>query len=237
MDWWLIGHLTPVIVGAIIASPLGTKIASSLGANSEKFSWLATKRDRLLGGLIMVCFGGFTVSAHTLWFHNKFHELGSSGIGCSAFGIFDCASVIANDAYNSDPLFGAPWGVVGMLAFAMFGWLALTVLREPNASWVETHLKVGVGGSAVGVVIALYLVYVEIFPLEGVFCQYCTTAHIADLISLMIFFKLLSLKEGGHWLSSDEKDAENDVKKIAEIRTERKKRGGYVAPTSSAEEE
>ena len=231
MDWWIIFHLTLIILG--MAVPFVPSFAPGL----TKMKWFSNKRSRLLTGLLLVCLGGFTVSAHTLWFHNKFHELGSSGIGCAAFGVFDCASVIANSKYNTDPIFGAPWGVVGMLAFTLLGWLALSVQSEPTAKWVEMHLKVGVGASAIGVLIALYLVYVEIFPLEGVFCQYCSAAHFADLVSLVMFFQLLRLKEGNSWLTESEGAKVEKSNQIAEIKSERRTSGGYVKPTTSSEEE
>ncbi len=237
MDWWLVLHIGLVSSGMVIASPIGGKIANSIGASEDKMRWLSSRRERMLAGLLLVCLGGFTVSSHTLWFHNKFHEMGNSAIGCSAFSVFDCANVIANDDYNSAPLLGIPWGVVGMLAFAMLAWLALSIKKEPSAGWVETHLKAGLGISTIGALIALYLVYVEIFPLEGVFCQYCTVAHIADITSMVIFFKLLNMKNEELWLSAGEKIADSATKSLAEIRAGRKSRGGYVKPTSSGEEE
>ena len=237
MDWWIVLHIILVASGIIIASPIGGKISNVIGAGDNKMKWLSSRRERLLGGLLLVCLGGFTVSSHTLWFHNKFHEMGSSGIGCSAFSVFDCASVIANDEYNTAPLLGAPWGIIGMLAFTMLAWLALSVVKEPAADWVETHLKAGIGLSAIGALVALYLVYVEIFPLDGVFCQYCTVAHIADIASLVIFFKLLNFKNEGIWLTDGEKSIDAKSKNLAEVRTERKSRGGYVKPTTSSEEE
>jgi hypothetical protein len=78
---------------------------------------------------------------------------------------------------------------------------------------------------------------VEIFPLKGVFCQYCTIAHIADIASLVIFFKLLNMKNEGNWLTDGEKSSDEQSKTLTEIRTGRKLRGGYVQPTSSGEEE
>ena len=237
MDWWIFFHISLVSSGIVIASPIGGRIATLFGSSKDKMKWLSSRRERLLSGLLLVCFGGFTVSSHTLWFHNKFHEMGSSGIGCSAFSVFDCASVIANDEYNTAPLLSAPWGLVGMLAFTMLGWLALSVIKEPTAGWVETHLKTGIGISAIGALVALYLVYVEIFPLEGVFCQYCTVAHVADIASLVIFFKLLNFKNEGIWLTDGEKSSDAKSKNLAGIRTERKLRGGYVKPTTSSEEE
>ena len=237
MDWWIVLHIILVASGIIIASPLGGKISNAIGAGDNKMKWLSSRRERMLAGLLLVCLGGFTVSSHTLWFHNKFHEMGNSAIGCSAFSVFDCANVIANDDYNSAPLLGIPWGVVGMLAFAMLAWLALSIKKEPSAGWVDTHLKAGVGISTIGALVALYLVYVEIFPLEGVFCQYCTIAHIADIASLVIFFKLLNMKNEGIWLTDGEKSSDEKSKTLTEIRTGSKSRGGYVKPTSSGEEE
>ena len=78
--------------------------------------------------MVFVCFGGFTVSAHTLWMHNKLSE-GQSV--CSGDTILNCDGLIGNLSYNTDPLFGQPWGLIGMVAFTALMWLVLTIGKDP----------------------------------------------------------------------------------------------------------
>lgn len=232
MDWYLLGYWLPILTGVLIASPFGAKLGDSLGADENRLKWMTTIRGRKLGGLLLICIGGFAVSAHTMWFHNKFHELGNQGVGCASFGVFDCASVIANDDYNT--IFGIPWGMVGMLAFTFLSWCALAVQKDPMAKWVELLLKGGTYASGFGILIALYLVYVEIVPLEGVFCQYCSTAHLADLFAFIIFFSLLKMKNEGEW-APDITAASANARDGSTSQQRRAKRG-YVKPILAEEE-
>ena len=82
---------------------------------------LETKLGQSFAGMLLICLSGFTVSAHTLWMHNKAQEMGG-GSYCSAGTVCDCASVIGNAEWNTVPVLGVPWGLMGMLVFALFMW-------------------------------------------------------------------------------------------------------------------
>ena len=220
----LMFHWIPIVFGLYLMSPLGEGLASQL---SSRWPSLETLRGRTLGGMLAVMFGGFTVSAHTLWIHNKANEMGGGNF-CSAEGVWDCSSVIGNSDWNTMPFVGLPWGLLGMLAFALFLWLAISIAKDPAASWVLTHIKVGTNMGIIGIGMILYLIYAE-YDI-GKLCQYCTTAHVSHIITTIGFFRLGSIYGTNAWgigtLSEDEKSAR-----------ERKKRTGYIAPKIISEEE
>ena len=191
----LAGHVLIILSGIVIAF-------------SNKF--LSSQRDRLLAGLSLVLLGGFTVSTHTWWFHNKYHELGGN-IGCSAFGSFSCGDVLANSEWNTVPMIGIPWGLMGMLAFSLLAFFALSIRKEHNAKWVKTYLDIGYVVSGFGILIALYLLYVEVVPLEMTFCQFCSVAHLADITAFVMFMKLRKLQKTDQWDLEASQDAK-DVK-------------------------
>ena len=88
----LMFHWIPIVFGLFLMSPLGEGLGKQL---SSRWESLDTVRGRTLGGMIAVMFGGFTVSAHTLWIHNKASEMGG-GQFCSADGVGDVPGVIGN---------------------------------------------------------------------------------------------------------------------------------------------
>lgn len=209
-------------MGFILMMPFGEGVATKL---SERFPSLATIRGRLLGGLKLVILGGFTVSVHTFWIHNKAKELGS-GDFCSGDALFDCSSVIGNDAWNTMPIIGLPWGVIGMIAFTIFLWLILSISKEPNATWVAQNIKIGKLMGIGGLIIMLYLFYAE-FAI-GNLCQYCTVAHFAHATTTYGFFKLDKMYESNEWDPIGSTKTENP-------QTRRRTRG-YVEPIQSEEE-
>ena len=228
---FLAGHILIILTGVYIASPWSKGLASE-----EGFGRLFNStRDRMLTGLLVVILGGFTVSTHTWWYHNKYHEIGGD-ISCSAFGSFSCGDVLANAEYNTVPVLGMPWGLVGMLAFAALGFLALSVRKEPNAKWASTYIDVGYVLSGFGILIALYLLYVEIVPLKMTFCQFCSVAHIADIIVFVMFLNLRKLNKTDEWDPEGALLAKSEKEK--ELRKSSKKSGGgFVKPTRRAGDE
>lgn len=227
----LAGHATIILLGLFVASPYSNRLYKENGWRKI----FNSARDKLLTGLTLVLLGGFTVSTHTWWFHNKYHEMGGD-IGCSAFGSFSCGDVLANADYNTVPLMGIPWGMVGMLAFALLGFLAISVRKEHTASWVPLYLNAGYVISGFGILIALYLLYIEIVPMEMTFCQYCSLAHIADVIAFVFFLKLKNLQTKDEW-APEVAAAAHAAKAREKRRNERKKGGGFVKPTSRSGDE
>ena len=100
-DQQLIFHWIPILLGILLMSPFGEGIGKSL---SSRWPSLETQRGRTLGGSLLVMFGGFTVSTHTLWIHNKAKEIGGGNF-CAGDGVWDCSSVIGNDVSKNDESF------------------------------------------------------------------------------------------------------------------------------------
>lgn len=223
----LLIHWIPIVFGLILMSPLGKGLAMKM---SSRWPSLETLRGRTIGGMLAVMFGGFTVSAHTLWIHNKANEMGSGNF-CSSDGVWDCSSVIGNPEWNTMPFIGLPWGMVGMLAFALFMWLVISISKDPSASWVLTHIKLGTNFGVLGILMIFYLIYAE-YEI-GKLCQYCTTAHVSHVITTFGFFRLGSMYGTSDWgigsVSTSSSEVDNSERKS--------RRGGYVAPVSSSEEE
>ena len=67
-------------------------------------------------------------------------------------------------------------------------------------------------------------------------CQYCTLAHIADVIAFILFLKLKNHQATDEW--APEVAAAALVAKARESRrSNRKKSGGFVKPTSRSGDE
>ena len=199
-------------------TPLGAKIAPIF---AKIWPSAISHRGKLLTGTLLVMLGGFTVSVHTLWIHNKALEFGA-GSFCSSGGVWDCSSVIGNNEWNVDPVFGLPWGILGMLAFTALMWLILSVARDPNAMWVRNNLRIARFIGVSGIFVIFYLIYAE-FSI-GKLCQYCTTAHLAHVFGLVGTVLLLKAYDEDNW--ADESDVLEGDDKV----DRRGRKQGYVAP-------
>lgn len=184
-------HGSIILIGVILMTPFGDVLGGFL---VNKWPSTATKRGRMLAGLMMVCTGGFTVSAQTLWMHNKLSEGGSV---CSGSELLNCDGLIGNPDYNTVPFIGQPWGLLGMVAFCLLLWLAIAVAKEPLALSTQTFLKAGLGATIAGLPVIGLLVSYEIK--EGLICPFCTAAHIANVIAMVGFILLLRMYESEEW--------------------------------------
>jgi uncharacterized membrane protein len=184
-------HAVIILYGVLLMTPLGDSFGSIL---VNKWPSTSTKRGRMLAGLMFVCTGGFTVSAHTLWMHNKLSEGGSV---CSGSSILNCDGLIGNPDYNTVPFIGQPWGLLGMVAFCVLLWIVVVVAKEPLAFSTPTFLKAGLGATIAGLPVIGLLVSYEIK--EGLICPFCTTAHIANIIAMVAFFVLFKMYESDEW--------------------------------------
>ena len=217
-DTQLLFHWIPIVLGLLMFTPFGDKIAPVF---AKIWPSAISHRGKLITGSLLVMLGGFTVSVHTLWIHNKALEFGS-GSFCASGGVWDCSSVIGNDQWNVDPFFGLPWGILGMLSFTALMWLILSVARDPNSQCARSHLRIARFIGVSGIFIILYLVYAE-FSI-GKLCQYCTTAHLAHVFGLVGSVLLLKAHDEKNW--SDESDVIEDD----DNNDRRGKKQGYVAP-------
>ena len=184
-------HGAIILFGVLLLTPMGGNLSSVL---HSRYPSTTTKRGQLIAGMAFICFGGFTVSAHTLWMHNKLSEGASV---CSGDSILNCDGLIGNIAYNTDPLLGQPWGMIGMVAFTALMWIVIVIGKEPMSSQTPIFIKAGLGATIAGLPVIALLVSYEIK--EGLICPFCTTAHIANILALIGFILLFRLYESGEW--------------------------------------
>ena len=184
-------HGAIILFGVLLLTPIGANLSSVL---HSRYPSTTTKRGQLIAGMAFICFGGFTVSAHTLWMHNKLSEGASV---CSGNTILNCDGLIGNVAYNTDPLLGQPWGLIGMVAFTALMWIVIVIGKEPMSPQTPMFIKAGLGATIAGLPVIALLVSYEIK--EGLICPFCTTAHIANILALIGFILLFRLYESGEW--------------------------------------
>ena len=72
-----------------------------------------------------------------------------------------------------------------------------SVSKEPDALWAEKYLKYGMYMTAVGIPVIALLVSYEI-AMEKI-CQFCTMAHIANVLCLFGFWRAGKMHENGTW--------------------------------------
>ena len=198
-------HGAIILFGVLLMSPLGSSISSIF---HNKYPSTTSRRGEILSGMIFVCLGGFTVSAQTLWMHNKLSEGASV---CSGNSILNCDGLIGNIAYNTDPFLGQPWGLVGMVAFTALMWLVITIAKDPMSPQTQLFIKAGLGATIAGLPIIGLLVSYEIK--EGLICPFCTTAHIANIIALVGFILLAKLHDSNDWASDMKKQISKHSRK------------------------
>ncbi|DAC49925.1 MAG TPA: vitamin K epoxide reductase family protein [Candidatus Poseidoniales archaeon] len=157
-------------------------------------------------GMNLVVFAGFAVSVHTLWISNKISEGGNV---CSSATVFSCDDVLGNAQYNTDPVFNIPWGMIGIFAFCGLMFITNCVSKEPDALWAENYLKYGKYMTALGLPIIALLISYEV-AMEKI-CQFCTMAHIANVVCLFGFWRAGKMHEEGLW--NDEEPVEADADK------------------------
>ena len=225
-DTNLIPHLGIFALGVAMFTPLGATLA--LPALKSKWQSLETKLGQTFAGMLLICLSGFTVSAHTLWMHNKAQEMGG-GSYCNAGTVCDCASVIGNPEWNTVPVLGVPWGLMGMLVFALFMWAIITMAKEPTAEWVLTNIKIGTNLGILGLFVILYLMYAE-YQI-GKICQFCTAGSHSTRRGNNRFLQTCKMHGTSEW------ETTGSLKTVDVAAKERRKRGGYVAPKQSNEEE
>lgn len=100
------------------------------------------------------------------------HYTGSTTLVCSANGAVDCLKVTTS---SWSTLAGIPVAVLGLAFFA-----AMTLLCLPIRATQPWHL-LRITATAVGVIMVLWLVYVEIFNVEAI-CLWCTGVHVVTLL-------------------------------------------------------
>jgi len=107
-------------------------------------------------------------------------------LACSTTLVIDCARVTSS-VYSVVPGTAIPITIPGIGWFVVSGALALAVLASLWNGQPDSH-NVRVAHliwSGVGLVVALYLVYVELVKLHRI-CAWCTVVHLLILLTFLI---------------------------------------------------
>lgn len=190
-NWFLIAYALPLLFGLMLMTRAGDSSGPSL---AKRNPLLIHARRRHMLGLNLVAITGFVVSVHTLWISNKISEGGNV---CSSATVFSCDDVLGNAAYNTDPVFGLSWGLIGMVAFGALLFITQSVGKEPDALWAEKYLKYGMYMTGAGLAVIALLVSYEIEM--GKICQFCTMAHLSNVMALFGFWRASQLHDKGEW--------------------------------------
>jgi len=180
-------YLIPTLVGLLLVLPIGRSLATPF---SERFTSLGNERGRVFFGLILTCLAGIAVSFQTLWISSKISEGGNF---CASNTILSCDDVIGNSNYNTDPIFGIPWGGIGAAVFCILLYFVYSSSKEPNANWVSSYLKFGTYITFAG----FFVIFYE-FKMEKI-CQYCSTAHLANIGAFIGFLRLMWMNQSKEW--------------------------------------
>ena len=220
VDAWLMAHWTPLALGLMALTPIG-----------ERSNLFPDARRRITIGLGLILLGGFTISTHTYVIHLQLAE--GAGTTCQSGAVFSCGDVIGDERWNS--FLTIPWGIIGMVAFSVLGFLLLCTWLEPGAAFVERYLGYGRTLTLVGVVPILWLVIVELFLVEDApqICQYCSTAHAANILAVAGFTQIANLRGSDRWgVRLDAASGGSKQRSHAGTTESKTKRSaqGYVAP-------
>ena len=190
-NWLLLVYGLPIVIGLLLILPWTSAIFFPL---SERFASLSTKRGRLLSGLNLTLLGGLAVSVQTHWIHAKVSEGANF---CASDTIFSCDDVIGNAQYNTMPILDIPWGMIGFVTFTALLFLSYSISKEPGATWAKNFLDLGTLVTFAGLGVIGLLISYEI-EMEKL-CQFCTTAHIANVVALAGFWQLRSMHGEKAW--------------------------------------
>lgn len=107
------------------------------------------------------------------------HYTESTTLACSESATINCLKVTTSSYAD---VFGIPFAVLGVVYFAGMGLLCLPAAwRRPG----RPLRALRVAGAVVGVLTALYLVWVELFRLDAI-CLYCTGVHVLSFVLFVV---------------------------------------------------
>ena len=195
-------------------------LAIAMGRFSfSQINAFSSMKKRLLG-LLVVEMGGLLTSAWTLMIHYQL-ATGPSNL-CAADGIVQCGSVIGDLNYSTDPILGAPWGLIGMMAFALLGWFTLSMFLDMKADWSQKYVDYAWWISLPSIPGIVWLVFVELVLVEGAphICPYCTAVHIALIATMYLLYTIRNERDMGNWDTAGPKRSKAEL--LAEARSKKK---------------
>lgn len=113
---------------------------------------------------------GLAVSAYLTYEHFT----GSTTLACSDTGTVNCLKVTTS---QWSVILGVPVAVAGLAFYA-----AMTLLCLPISAVTPLHL-IRIAFCAIGMLMVLWLIYVELFKV-GAICLWCTTIHVTTFLLL-----------------------------------------------------
>jgi len=109
------------------------------------------------------------------------HYTGSTTLACPATGAVDCAKVTSS-AWST--VLGIPVAPLGLLFFAVMLVLCLPGMLRRASTTLDI---VRLGFCGIGLLMALYLLWAELFQIHAI-CLWCTGVHI---LTFLLFVTLL----------------------------------------------
>lgn len=166
----------------------------------------------MTAGLVLICLSGLIIATHTYWIHQKI--TGTTSSFCASDSIFSCDDVIGHETYGYAPFIGLPWGLIGMGVFAALLYAAMMVQKEPDAPGRTRMLQLLLLFSGGGIPVIVLLVSYEI-QIEKL-CQYCTMAHLANVLVLVTSVRMHRAVQSNAWTDM----SRDDIVAIAEAQSE-----------------
>ena len=103
------------------------------------------------------------------------HYTSPTILACPATATINCAKVTTS---SYSVIAGVPVAVLGLLYY-----VGMAILVSPPAWRIRRLDLVRVAGAALGVLMVLYLVWVELFRVFAI-CLWCTAVHVCTLVLL-----------------------------------------------------
>ena len=124
-------------------------------------------------GSLVVALVGLAISIY-LTFE---HFTASTTFACPETGTINCQKVTTSAWSHIGPV---PVAVLGLVFFT-----GMSLLCSPPAWRIRALVPVRMTGAVIGVLSALYLVWVELFRVDAI-CLWCTAVHVCTLALLAI---------------------------------------------------
>ena len=186
---------------SVFTPPLIAFITGLIASSYLLLKARATPGEQGTLGVLNACMGfsavGIMGSGWTWAIHNSM-IMGSSSM-CATEGLVQCGSVIGDPQWNN--LFGIPWGLIGIVSFALIWFFVLSIRMDIHTKWTSGYVDLLFYVSLAGVPFVMWLVLVELTMVDGAphICPYCTVIHIALLGMVACSYFLRQKRDTGAW--------------------------------------
>lgn len=131
--------------------------------------------------LVAIAVAGLAIALYLTTTH-----ISSVPLVCTVGSVVNC-SAVTHSAYSVIPGTSIPISVLGVLWFVVSGLLSIFGLPATAPEWLRpVHLV----WAALGLVVVLYLVYVEIVILRQI-CEWCTVVHLLVVATFVLTLRRL----------------------------------------------